>query len=99
MFLQSNIKASDDCITKYKAMKDNKIYGYLILSIKDKKEVVVEETGEKFDKHMTEDENETAFKELTSKLLKNETDPKYVLFDFKFDTRDGPRTKLVFLNW
>jgi len=99
VFSQSNIKVSDECVTKYNAMKANKTHGFLILVIKDEKEVVVEEAGEKFDKDMTQDENETAFEKVKKKLLEAEKDPKYVLFDFKFETREGNRDKLVFLNW
>lgn len=80
-------------------MKADKTYGYLIMSIKDEKEVVVDEAGEKFDKNMTQDENEIAYEKLKSKLLEGDKDPKYVLFDFKFETREGRRDKLVFLNW
>lgn len=80
-------------------MKLNKTYGYLILSIKDDKEVVVEETGEKFPPTMTPAENENVYKEVRKKLLENEAQPKFVLFDFKFETKDGKRQKLVFLNW
>ena len=92
------MKVSDECVAKYNAMKANKAHGYLIMCIKDEKEVVLEEAGEKFDKDMTQDENETAYKKVKTKLL-DEKDPKYVLFDFKFETREGQRDKLVFLNW
>ena len=99
MFLQSNMKVSDECITKYNAMKANKAHGFLIMFIKDEKEVVVEEAGEKFSSDMTQVENEEAFGKVRSKLLSAGQDPKYVVFDFKFETKDGRRDKLVFMNW
>ena len=99
MFLQSNLKISEECIKLFNALKANKEHGYVIMCIQGDKEVVVEEIGEPFPASMTQDENELAFKELTKKLLAKEDEPKFVLFDFKLHTDDGKREKVVFVNW
>ena len=78
-------------------MKANHAHGFLIMFIKDEREVVLEEAGEKFDTDMTESENEVAFGKMRNKLTPE--DPKYLFFDFKFDTKEGRRDKLVFMNW
>lgn len=80
-------------------MKLNKKYGYVIMSIKDKREVVIDETGAPFATDCTQRENEEVFNKLRKKILDREQEPKYLLFDFKLETRDGRREKIAFINW
>lgn len=95
----SNIPVSDECTRKYNEMQKDKKYGYIIMSIKDKKEVVVEESGDPFPANCTPSENEEVFNKVRDRLLASEDEPKFLLFDFKLETKDGRREKLVFINW
>lgn len=45
-------------------MKISKKYGYMIMSIKDKKEVVIDEVGKPFPPDCTQRENEEVFNRL-----------------------------------
>lgn len=80
-------------------MKISKKYGYMIMSIKDKKEVVIDEVGKPFPPDCTQRENEEVFNRLRERILAKEQEPKYLLFDFKLETRDGRREKIAFINW
>ncbi len=95
----SGITANEEIIQKFNEMKLKKKYGYIIMSIKDKKEVVIEEIGDKFPEDCTPKENEEAYNKLKDRLVACEAEPKYVLFDFRIETKDGKREKLAFINW
>ena len=95
----SGITPTEECITSFSDMQINKKYGYIIMSIMDKKKVVVEEKGDPFSSTMTQAENEAVFNELKKRFLANELEPKFLLFDFKMDTKDGRREKIAFVNW
>lgn len=69
------------------------------MAIKDDKEVVVEEAGEPFPSGCTPSENEEKFNELKARFLQSEDEPKFLVFDFKMETKDGRREKLGFINW
>lgn len=95
----SGITANEEIIQKFNEMKLEKKYGYIIMSIKDKKEVVIEEIGDKFPKDCTPKENEEVYNKLKDRLVACEGEPKYLLFDFRIETKDGKREKLAFINW
>lgn len=80
-------------------MKISKKYGYMIMSIKDKKEVVIDEVGKPFPPDCTQRENEEVFNRLRERILAKEQEPKNLLFDFKLETSDGRREKIAFINW
>ena len=69
------------------------------MSIRDKKEVVVDEIGDAFPADCTQRENEEMFNRLRKKILTQQEEPKYLLFDFKLETVDGRREKIAFINW
>lgn len=99
-FLQSsNIPVNEDCVKCFNDMKLKKKYSYVIMSVKDNKEVVIEEIGEPFPNDCTQRENEEVFNRLREKFLDDEKEPKYLLFDFRLETSDGRREKIAFINW
>lgn len=75
-------------------MKISKKYGYMIMSIKDKKEVVIDRKA--VSPGLQEEE---VFNRLRERILAKEQEPKYLLFDFKLETSDGRREKIAFINW
>lgn len=80
-------------------MKIIRKYGYIVMSIRDKKEVVIDEVGKPFPPDCTQRENEEVFNRLRERILAEEQEPKYLLFDFKLETSDGRREKIAFINW
>ena len=90
---------NEDCVKQFNEMKLNKKHGYVIMSIKNKKEVVIDEIGDAFPTDCTQRENEAVFNKLRKKMLDQEMEPKYLLFDFKLETSDGRREKIAFINW
>lgn len=97
--MSSNIPVNEDCVKCFNDMKLKKNYSYVIMSVKDNKEVVIEEIGEPFPNDCTQRENEEVFNRLREKLLDEEKEPKYLLFDFRLETGDGRREKIAFINW
>ena len=97
----SNIPVNQEIVKKYNEMQIKKNYGYLLMAInKEENEVVLEKAGDPFPTGCTPSENEEVFNELRKGLLENELEPKYLLFDFKIETKDGRKPeKLVFINW
>ena len=91
------MKVSDECIRICNAVKANHAHGFVIMSIKDQEELVLDEVGDKFPVDMTQAENEDAFEQVKRKLTEEE--PKYLVFDFLFETNEGRRDKLAFINW
>ena len=91
------MKVSDECIRICNAVKANHAHGFVIMSIKDLEELVLDEAGDKFPVDMTQAENEDAFEQVKRKLTEEE--PKYLVFDFLFETNEGRRDKLAFINW
>ena len=78
-------------------MKANHAHGFVIMSIKDQEELVLDTAGDKFPVDMTQAENEDAFEQVKRNLTEEE--PKYLVFDFLFETNEGRRDKLAFINW
>lgn len=66
------------------------------MSVKDGKQVMIDELGEQ---NTPEDNNEETFNKMREKILAQEGEPKYILFDFMYETTDGKREKIAFINW
>lgn len=65
------------------------------MSVKGEKQVEVDEVGKQ---NTAEDNNEETFNKMKQKVM-DEQEPKYLVFDFVFETEDGKREKLAFINW
>ena len=99
---QSNtgIKVCEEFKARYEALKTSHTVGYLVLAIKDKKSIEIEEEGAPFVTSSGPIEvNKTAFLDLIGRVTSSH-DPKYILFDFHHEKKDGSRReKIVFINW
>ena len=76
-------------------MKLNHKHSFLIMSVKGQKQVEVDELGKQ---NTPEDNNEETFNTMRKKVLE-QNEPKYIVFDFLYETPDGKRDKLAFINW
>lgn len=95
----SGITPTEECVTSYNEMQIKKKYGYLIMKIKDEKKVAIEEKGDPFPTDQPQSKNKEEFDKVKAKFLAEECEPRFLLFDFKLDTKDGRREKIVFINW
>eukprot|EP01004_Peranema_trichophorum_P010389 NODE_9179_length_614_cov_75.028513_g8548_i0.p1 GENE.NODE_9179_length_614_cov_75.028513_g8548_i0~~NODE_9179_length_614_cov_75.028513_g8548_i0.p1 ORF type:complete len:135 (+),score=15.96 NODE_9179_length_614_cov_75.028513_g8548_i0:70-474(+) len=84
--MTTGVGVSDECIEKFTALKLRKAFRFITFVIQDKKEIVVEETG---DTSVTYED----FK----KKLPNE--PRYYAIDFEFEKDGAPNSKIVFMLW
>lgn len=76
-------------------MKLQHKHSFLIMSVKGEKQVELDELGKQ---STPEDNNEETFNLMKQKVL-DQDEPKYLVFDFMFQTQDGSRKKLAFINW
>lgn len=76
-------------------MKLNHKHSFVIMSVKDGKQVAIDELGQ----NTPEDNNEETFNKMREKILAQEEEPKYILFDFMYETTEGKREKIAFINW
>lgn len=65
------------------------------MSVKGEKQVEIDEVGKQ---NAPEDNNEETFNKMREKVLE-QNEPKYIVFDFVYETPDGRREKLAFINW
>ncbi|XP_074620032.1 uncharacterized protein LOC141878871 [Acropora palmata] len=91
----SGVTVSEDCIQRFNEMKLNHKHSFLIMSVKGQKQVEVDELGKQ---NTPEDNNEETFNTMRKKVLE-QNEPKYIVFDFLYETPDGKRDKLAFINW
>ncbi|XP_067016321.1 actophorin-like [Acropora muricata] len=91
----SGVTVSEDCIKRFNEMKKDHKHSFLIMSIKGQKQVEVDELGKQ---NTPEDNNEETFNTMKKKVLE-QNEPKYIVFDFLYETNDGRRDKLAFINW
>ena len=99
---QSNtgIKVCDEFAARFEALKTTHKVGFLVLAIKDKKSIEIEEEGAPFVTNTGPIEvNKQAYLDLMERITRS-NDPKYILFDFQHKKKDGSRReKIVFINW
>ena len=72
------------------------------MSIKDGREIVVDEKGEPLPKdYCTHREIEEIYNKVRDKVTEQEREPKYIVFDFRFinPKNDRPMAKIVLINW
>ena len=73
------------------------MYAYVVMMIKDKKEIVVESLGDKLPQDCTQSKNEDIFNEMKEKIG---NEPRYILFDFRFTrANQAVAQKLAFISW
>lgn len=70
-------------------------HSFIIMSVKGEKQVEIDEVGKQ---NAPEDNNEETFNKMREKVLE-QNEPKYIVFDFVYETPDGRREKLAFINW
>eukprot|EP00420_Gonyaulax_spinifera_P037142 CAMPEP_0197870274 /NCGR_PEP_ID=MMETSP1439-20131203/1022_1 /TAXON_ID=66791 /ORGANISM="Gonyaulax spinifera, Strain CCMP409" /LENGTH=136 /DNA_ID=CAMNT_0043489165 /DNA_START=89 /DNA_END=499 /DNA_ORIENTATION=+ len=86
--MSSGVSVSDECVEKYNQIKMKKDLKFIIFKIENKKEIIVEKTGEKT----------ASWDDLVTSLPENE--PRYGLVDVEYESADGrPQAKLAFLHW
>ncbi|CAE6460420.1 unnamed protein product [Rhizoctonia solani] len=89
----SGVAVDQDCIAQYQALKIKKAQKYIIFKISDDlTKVVVEKCGG--DSKSDEKEGYDAF---IAELPK--TEPRWAVYDIKFDKEGGQRNKLTFFSW
>lgn len=91
----SGVTVSEECIQRFTEMRLKHKHSFLIMSVKGEKQVEVDEVGKQ---NTAEDNNEETFNKMKRKVM-DEQEPKYLVFDFVFETEDGKREKLAFINW
>eukprot|EP00971_Amphidinium_carterae_P234003 4643526-Amphidinium_carterae.1 len=83
----SGVGVADDCIKKFEEMKLRHTCKYIIYTIENKKEVVVDCVGEK----------DAAYEEFKGKLVEDKAKPKFAVVDMSYKTDDGrQQDKIVF---
>ena len=94
----SGIEVSQNLQNVYDGdIKIRKKYGYLILKI-EANEVEIESKGDTLPPDCTEEQNKEVFEKLKSGL--KDTEPKFIIFDFRFKSSDGRIVdKLALITW
>ncbi|CAE7062803.1 unnamed protein product [Rhizoctonia solani] len=89
----SGVAVNQDCINQYQALKTKKAGKYITFRISDDlKEIVVDKCGG--DSKSTETDSYEAFiKDLPAE------EPRWAVYDVKFDKDGGQRNKLTFFSW
>ncbi|CAG8595047.1 8431_t:CDS:2, partial [Paraglomus brasilianum] len=83
----SGVSVDSECLNIFQELKLKKKYKYVMFKISDDLSTIV------FDKSA-----ETAsYDDFVAALPANE--PRYAIYDFDYETADGPRNKLVFYSW
>ncbi len=89
--VESGVKCSAECVTKYVEMKNAQTYKYIIYNIESETEIVVESTGAPG----------ASYEEFASALPAAE--PRYGVYDYDLSiTEENPprvEKKLVFVHW
>lgn len=92
----SGIDIDPDVATLFNDMKLRAIHKWATFKIKNKKEVVIDQTGEP-DKTDDRDNDKKCFHEMVKSLT---DEPRFILYDFGFTNKEGRVIKkLAFLFW
>jgi len=85
--MSSGVGVSDDCLAKFQDLKLKKKYKYIIYNLnKTNTEIIVEKTS-------TSTDYEEFLKDLP------ETEARWAVYDFEFESGEGKRNKLCFFSW
>ncbi|CAG8592676.1 7331_t:CDS:2 [Acaulospora morrowiae] len=87
--MASGITVSDESLTTYKDLQLGKKHQYIIFKVSDDfKAIVVDKVGQKGCDYE---------KEFLPSIPDNE--PRYIVYDFAYDTEEGRRNKIIFFLW
>ena len=92
----SGISVHQSVGTVFNEVKLRHVHKYVLFKIENKKEVIIDQAGEKHETS-TEEEDKPFFEEMKEKLT---NEPRYILYDFGFTNKDGRKiNKLAFIFW
>lgn len=83
----SGVTVHDSCVATFEELKRKKAFRYIVFTIENTTTIVIQHKGER---------TETYDDFLTK--LSNDS-PAYGVFDFEYETPDGPREKLILISW
>eukprot|EP00744_Colponema_vietnamica_P004000 GILI01006043.1.p1 GENE.GILI01006043.1~~GILI01006043.1.p1 ORF type:complete len:151 (+),score=57.04 GILI01006043.1:43-453(+) len=83
----SGVRVSDGAVTAFNDLKTKKVGRYVTFVITNDTEITVATIGER----------KETYEEFVAKLDKSA--PLYAIFDFEWETADGPRDKILFITW
>lgn len=83
----SGVRVSDTAVTAFNNLKTKKTGRYVTFGIANDTEITVQNVGERSE----------SYEDFVSKL--DNATPLYAIFDFEWETPDGPRDKILFITW
>lgn len=83
----SGVSVHDSCLTAFAELKQKKAHRYIVFTIENTTTITVVSKGARTEK----------YEDFVGKFEKDT--PAYGIFDFEYETPDGPREKLVLISW
>lgn len=83
----SGVRVSDGAVAAFNELKTKKTGRYVMFQITNDTEITVASVGER----------SSTYEDFVAKLANDQ--PAYVIFDFEWETADGPRDKILFISW
>eukprot|EP00455_Lapot_gusevi_P014539 TRINITY_DN17272_c0_g1_i2.p1 TRINITY_DN17272_c0_g1~~TRINITY_DN17272_c0_g1_i2.p1 ORF type:complete len:140 (-),score=36.22 TRINITY_DN17272_c0_g1_i2:404-823(-) len=83
----SGVTVHDSCIATFEELKRKKAHRYIIFTIENTTTIVIQHKGERT----------ATYDDFIGKFTNDS--PAYGVFDFEYETPDGPREKLILISW
>ncbi|XP_038050943.1 cofilin-like isoform X2 [Patiria miniata] len=89
----SGMEVDEEVSTIYNDMKLRKTLKWITFKLENKKKIIKDQSAEPNDNYG----DKTQFDEMKAKLT---SEPRYILYDFKFDSKEGRKiNKIAFIFW
>jgi len=92
--MASGIQPTDECLTAFADLKAGKLQYITFRLTKDRKEVEVEKKQEV----QKGKANKEVYDEFVAEI-KATGEPRFAVFDFEYDSGEGLRKRIAFINW
>lgn len=83
----SGVRVSDSAVAAFNELKTKKVGRYVVFTIANDTEIVASRVGDRA----------SSYEDFVATL--DSATPAYVIFDFEWETADGPRDKILFISW